>query len=308
MAKELVYIDRAELTSAADAIRSKLGTTVTYTVSQFGDAINSIQSGTELVTPSINVSPGGLITAMANGQSATQQLPVQAATSITPTKSTQTAVAAGKYTTGVVTVNPIPGEYIIPSGSQTLTQNGTYNVTNLSSVTVNVTGGGTTPTGSINISTNGSHDVTSYATANVSVPPLIYTSSKTGGNSTSITFSGLPAEPVAWSLCSNTATTTTTGQYNIVNAYYNGSSYSGLTIYESSRYSASRTNKPTISATYSGGTLTITATGSNTSSGIFNNGITYHLIAVCQNQGGTDVIMLDSNSDEPIDDQETYIN
>ena len=111
MAKELVYIDRAELTSAADAIRSKLGTTVTYTVSQFDDAINCIQS-TSSETPTINVSTSGLITASANGQSATQQLSVQAATSITPTESQQTAVAAGKYTTGAITVNAIPNNYI----------------------------------------------------------------------------------------------------------------------------------------------------------------------------------------------------
>ena len=111
MAKELVYIDRTELTNAADAIRSKLGTTVTYTVSQFGDAINSIQSTTS-ETPTISVSTGGLITASANGQSATQQLSVQAATSITPTESQQTAVAAGRYTTGAITVNAIPNNYI----------------------------------------------------------------------------------------------------------------------------------------------------------------------------------------------------
>ena len=111
MTKELVYIDRAELTGAADAIRSKLGTTVTYTVSQFGDAINSIQS-TSSETPTISVSNSGLITASANGQSATQQLSVQAATSITPTESQQTAVTAGKYTTGAITVNAIPNNYI----------------------------------------------------------------------------------------------------------------------------------------------------------------------------------------------------
>ena len=111
MTKELVYIDRAELTGAADAIRSKLGTTVTYTVSQFGDAINSIQS-TSSETPTISVSNSGLITASANGQSATQQLSVQAATSITPTESQQTAVAAGRYTTGAITVNAIPNNYI----------------------------------------------------------------------------------------------------------------------------------------------------------------------------------------------------
>ena len=112
MAKECAYIYPAALTSTADAIRSKLGTTVTYTVSQFGDAINSIQAGITPEIPTISVSTGGLITASANGQSATQQLSVQAATSITPTESQQTVVAAGKYTTGAITVNAIPNNYI----------------------------------------------------------------------------------------------------------------------------------------------------------------------------------------------------
>lgn len=66
----------------------------------------------------------------------------QAAKSVTPTKSSQTAVASGVYTTGVVTVGAIPSDYIIPSGSQTLTENKTYDVTSLESVVVNVAGGG----------------------------------------------------------------------------------------------------------------------------------------------------------------------
>ena len=41
----------------------------------------------------------------------TLQLPTQAAKTITPTKSSQTAVEAGKYTTGAVTVGAIPDEY-----------------------------------------------------------------------------------------------------------------------------------------------------------------------------------------------------
>ena len=40
------------------------------------------------------------------------QLDVQAAKTITPTKSSQTAVASGRYTTGAVTVAAIPSEYI----------------------------------------------------------------------------------------------------------------------------------------------------------------------------------------------------
>ena len=53
----------------------------------------------------------------------TYQLPSQAATAITPTESAQTAVAAGKYTTGAITVNAIPSNYIgsaVPSGSLTV--------------------------------------------------------------------------------------------------------------------------------------------------------------------------------------------
>ena len=40
------------------------------------------------------------------------RLPTQSATTITPTESSQTAVASGKYTTGAVTVNAIPSNYV----------------------------------------------------------------------------------------------------------------------------------------------------------------------------------------------------
>lgn len=71
-----------------------------------------------------------------------QQLLIQNATTITPTKSEQTAVAANKYTLGAVKVGPIPDDYIIPEGSQTITSNDTYDVTELAEVVVNVSGGG----------------------------------------------------------------------------------------------------------------------------------------------------------------------
>ncbi|MBE6575692.1 MAG: hypothetical protein E7654_05380 [Ruminococcaceae bacterium] len=64
-------------------------------------------------TPTITVSSAGKITASATQsagtvaagtKSATKQLSVQAAKTVTPTTSNQTAVASGRYTTGAVTV------------------------------------------------------------------------------------------------------------------------------------------------------------------------------------------------------------
>lgn len=85
--------------------------------------LNITISPTTQATPSISVNADGLITASATQsagyvtsgtKSATQQLPIQAAKTITPSSSAQTAVAAGKYTTGTVTVAEIPKSYIGP--------------------------------------------------------------------------------------------------------------------------------------------------------------------------------------------------
>lgn len=81
--------------------------------------VNAMPTATQ-ATPSITVSSSGLITAkstqsagyVASGtKSATKQLTVQAAKTITPSTSSQTAVASGRYTTGAVTVAPIPSNY-----------------------------------------------------------------------------------------------------------------------------------------------------------------------------------------------------
>ena len=82
--------------------------------------VNAMPTATQ-ATPSISVSSAGKITATATQtagyvsagtKSATKQLTVQAAKTITPTKSSQTAVASGRYTTGAVTVAAIPSQYI----------------------------------------------------------------------------------------------------------------------------------------------------------------------------------------------------
>lgn len=70
----------------------------------------------ELGTPT--VSSSGLVTTtvtkggvLEEGTSTTLQLSTQAAKTVTPSTSVQTAVAAGKYTTGVVKVAAIPNKY-----------------------------------------------------------------------------------------------------------------------------------------------------------------------------------------------------
>lgn len=54
----------------------------------------------------------------------TLQLSTEEGKTVTPTTSQQTAVAAGKFTTGDIKVGAIPPQYIIPSGTIQITQNG----------------------------------------------------------------------------------------------------------------------------------------------------------------------------------------
>lgn len=109
------YITTTDATASAADIRS--GKTAYVNGSK---VTGSMPTATQ-ATPSVTVSSNGLITASAT-QSAgyvasgtkkgTKQLTTQAAKTITPSKSSQTAVASGRYTTGAVTVAAIPSQYI----------------------------------------------------------------------------------------------------------------------------------------------------------------------------------------------------
>lgn len=135
------FIQESSLVSIADAIRTKTGDSEKLSLDDMPTAIASIESGVTPETPSITVSSSGLITATANGKSGTKQLTTQAAKTVTPTTSAQTAVSASRYTTGAVTVAAIPSSYVQPSGTMVINSNGTYDVKSKASVNVNVAGG-----------------------------------------------------------------------------------------------------------------------------------------------------------------------
>lgn len=150
----MALIDK--LTAIANAIRIKTGKTESLTLDQMASELNAIpnkdssnltvsgatvtvpagnyiQQATKSVatatqaTPSISVDSSGLITASATQtagyvsagtKSATNQLTTQAAKTITPSTASQTAVASGVYTTGAVTVEAIPGDYVKPTATK----------------------------------------------------------------------------------------------------------------------------------------------------------------------------------------------
>ena len=60
----------------------------------------------------------------------------QAGTTITPTESEQVAVAQYRWTTGAVKVAAIPSQYIVPTGTYTVTGGGTHDVTEYASASV----------------------------------------------------------------------------------------------------------------------------------------------------------------------------
>ena len=126
------------------------GASVITTAGYYPEDVYKEVNKAELAIPSISVDSKGLITSIVQQRTAgyvpatykqnTQQLTTQAAKIITPTTSSQTAVASGVYTTGAVTVAAIPSSYIQPSGTKSITSNGTHDVKSYASVNVNVAG------------------------------------------------------------------------------------------------------------------------------------------------------------------------
>lgn len=187
------------------------GATVTVPAGYYSaQASKSVASGSATVdsrittTPSVSIDEDGLVTASLNGSvgatpvvtegyitagttgsisyigEKTLQLDTQAAKTVTPSTSAQTAVAAGKYTTGAVTVAAMPsGTAGTPTATKGTVSNHSVSVTpSVTNTTGYITGGTKTGTavtvsaselvsGTYTVGASGTHDVTNYASASV---------------------------------------------------------------------------------------------------------------------------------------------
>lgn len=117
-------------TGAASTPDTTIITDPTITVSDSG-LITATDSTTSLITPSVSagyISSGTAGTITVSG-SHTYQLTTQAAKTVTPTKSSQTAVTSRKFTTGDITVAAIPAEYITTSDATAAASDITYGKT-----------------------------------------------------------------------------------------------------------------------------------------------------------------------------------
>ncbi len=198
-----------------------------------GDQITGAVDTTTQATPSITVSSSGLITATsvqgagvvaAGTTSATQQLTTQAAKTVTPTESSQTAVAANVYTTGAVTVGAISSTYV---GSG-IDQNDDTDLT-VNGATVTVPAGyyaqqatksvasgsastpATTITANPSISVNASGLITATASASQNVTPTVSAGYVSSGTAGTITVSGSNTQQLT-TVGATTYNTSTTDQ------------------------------------------------------------------------------------------------
>lgn len=180
--------------SVASGSATTPATSITATVNisvSSGGLITATTSASQSVTPTVSagyVSSGTAGTVSVSGSN-TSQLSTQGATTITPTTSSQTAVAAGKYTTGAVTVAAMPsGTAGTPTATKGTVSSHSVTVTpSVTNTTGYITGGTKTGTGvtvSASELVSGTYSVTGAGTADVTNYASISVPSGTAGTPT----------------------------------------------------------------------------------------------------------------------------
>lgn len=235
-----VLITRSKLDDLATTIAAKSGATLPLTIAQMDAAVDGIVVGSGTDTSHDTVDAAHLLdgyTAHDSTGSAivgTYTPPTFATQSKTaaPTTSQQTVAPDSGYDgLSSVTVGAIPSEYIIPSGSETKTANGTYDVTALAQLVVNVASPVKTATGTF----TGNGTRTIGISSVTFEPDLVYFTSDPGTTASSGTVAAIIARDLmtATRYRNNSTTNSHYAIPGIANLNTSGSSYSWRATYDS---------------------------------------------------------------------------
>lgn len=146
-----VVVDKQKIDILANAIADKSGEPVTMTLDEMVSAVDGIQTGGGGITPTgnIDITQAGVtdVTDYATATVPTGTTGTPTATKGTVSNHSVTVTPSVTNTTGYITGSTKTGTAVtvsaseLVSGSETKTANGTYDVTNLASLVVNVSGG-----------------------------------------------------------------------------------------------------------------------------------------------------------------------
>lgn len=257
------------LRNAQKAIRTAIlgkGVQITGDLSSYPDAINQLKN------------PQGSKSISTNGTHDVADVAEAVVTVPQISTSSRTFTANGTYQADSgtawdnIAIN-VPSSGIVPSGTENISQNGLYDITNKAYVNVAVPVG-VFPSGALGIDENGSYDVTNKQTVNVNVPKgaEVITGQVSGSGSKILTIPAIVGKDnVVVTLISTTSS-------NLSVSTIVGAGYVGGNMYMTYKNSSNITRLST-TASYDKGTGRISYTGSNSFNFSNNTNFKYLYIA-----------------------------
>lgn len=285
----------SDLTSVANAIRTKGGTSASLAFpSGFVTAIGNISTGgTPRTSDDLEVS-GATVTAPAGTYASAASKSVASGTAGTPTATKGTVsnhsvsvTPSVTNTTGYITGSTKTGTAVtvsaseLVSGSETKTQNGTYDVTNLAQLIVNVAGGGgsglTYETGTYTPISDVYEPTINFSNSHTNRPFIVIIQDMSGANNIAASNSNLVSAIVNWYDFSGVEIYGSTSNMNyarILNVYKSSSGMTGGTV---SITSLTGTTSSSMSYWLSN---TSFKAGTNSAARYWRSGRTYKWVAV----------------------------